>query len=206
MNLTNYPEPTGTLINKKRGSTNFKQCGWCDYASGTHRYDYCIEGKCSLLRSYSKDVHWDDKCNFITASKSELTELIKYHNCEIQNLKVQISMYKEYISILKNLETDANYKPTLPRDREYNYFNIGDKVAVFVERKWHFGEVTDGHTYHDGIVSYVLEDIGSGGLGVSRPEILLKEEYEWFKRYPEEYEIWCKKAYEGIKQSPAPIE
>ena len=46
-------EPPEELRDKKTGTSNFRRCGWCNYAMGTHRYGYCISGKCELLDDYN---------------------------------------------------------------------------------------------------------------------------------------------------------
>jgi hypothetical protein len=207
--LTDYHEPSIEYRSKLHGSTTLKQCGWCIYASGTHRYSYCIEGSCSLQKSYSKDIKWDNKCLFINASKSEIKAFIEHHEYDIKNHESSIERHKKYIIELQKIESEAPERPSLPDDRPHDHFNIDDHVAVWQGDKWYFGEVRNGYRHQDGCVSFCLDGIGPQeandkefpfkegfwGLGVSVPIILLKSEYDFFKDNQKEYDIWCEKAY-----------
>lgn len=209
-----YPEPTGKDTGRERGSTTLKQCGWCEYASGVHRYGYCIEGTCRLLRSYSKDVHWDDKCQVAESSKADLGKLIEYHQWEIENHKKSVVNITNYIKVLGEVRETASARPPLPSNRKHTHFNLSDPIAVYIEGQWEFGEVRMGYRHHDGCVSYWLEDKGpqSGafwGSGYAVPTVMLKGEWEYFRDNTEEYDVWCKGAYRekynGRVLDPAPI-
>ena len=198
--LTKYPEPPDSEKHRKRGETTLKQCGWCEFAGGTHRYDYCIEGNCSLQRDYSDEIHWDDKCLFLDASQNEIKSCIDYHFYKIKEAEKSIERHNKYIYKLKELHGSAKYTPQLPENREYNHFNEGDRIALYFESKWLFGEVVAGYRHHDGCVSYKLDNFGPQqngfwGCGVAIPHVMLESEYVWFKSHPKEYELWCKKAY-----------
>ena len=193
-------EPTGNLILRERGSTTFKECGWCEYATGSHRYNYCISGCCELRKDYDAEVKWSDKCFFSDASKSDIQALIDYHERDIKNSKEHILREEKYIKKLSSLIKAAVTRPPLPSDRKYNHFNTGDEVAVFINDKWHFGKVAPGYRHHDGCVSYILKDIGPQEkdfweCGVAVPIVLLKNEYDFFKKNNKEYDAWCKTAY-----------
>jgi hypothetical protein len=211
-----YPEPSGEIVARERGATTLIECGWCEYASGTHRYNYCISGHCSLQKSYSKEVHWDDKCYFLTTSQSDVLNLIDYHKREIKNAENEIKREKKYIKLLEKKFFEAPKRPDLPENRKYNHFKLGSDVAVYFkeDNKWHFGKVVLGYRHEDGCVSYVLKDIGPQtgnfwGCGVSVPIVMLKSEYDFFEDHPDEYKIWCEKAYNktynGEKLVIAPI-
>lgn len=89
----------------------------------------------------------------------------------------------------------------LPWDRDYDCFNIGDKVAVYFDDHggWYFGEVKSGYRHHDGCVSYRLNDIGPQekgfwGSGYAVPSVLLLSEYEYLRANPEYYKWWRRAA------------
>lgn len=210
--MKDYKEPTKQEdLNRERNSTTLKQCGWCEFASGMHRYNYCIEGKCHLDKSYSKDVHWDTPCKFSNASKYEIKSIIDSHKYEIDSCKGQIKSHENYIKKLLTLKKTAVKRPALPDDRETEHFKLGVGVAVYFDDKWHFGKVVSGYRTYDGCVSYDLDDYPKKGIGCGNavPIVMLKSEYDWFKENPKEYLIWCDKAYKesynGNKLDVAPI-
>ena len=105
-------------------------------------------------------------------------------------------------------------KVKIPSQRNPNHFDIDDPVYVyrFEDGKWYFGHVRNGYRHHDGCVSFRLFGIGPQdedtepatslfsqggywGMGFAVPNVLKKEEYEWFKSHPEEYFEWCQHAY-----------
>ncbi|MDA3808603.1 MAG: hypothetical protein PF440_11915 [Thiomicrorhabdus sp.] len=196
MNKDPEKEPQGRDINKESNSTTLKQCGWCKYAFGSHRYNYCISGSCSLRKSYGSEVKWSDKCFFLDASKKDIEAIVKNHKCRIKASKSSIRSREEHIRTLKVLSKDAVNRPTLPDDRKHDHFNIDDAVCVYFENSWHFGFVCNGYRHQHGCVSYVLDGRdGTLGCGMSVPVVLLRTEYDFFKENLDEYKIWCSIAY-----------
>lgn len=196
-------EPPEHMRANEYDSTCFKQCGWCRYASGSHRFNYCIEGRCGLLRNYGdeSEVKWDTPCKLKGCSKDELEALQRYHDYKIDSAKTTIVRHKEYKDALKILGKSAPTRPALPDDRKSDHFNLEDKVRVFYEGTWKTGTVKYGYRHHDGCVSYRLDNVGPQetgfwGSGLAIPHILLEKEYQFFKENPEEYDVWCKKAYD----------
>lgn len=206
-------EPTGEMVAWESGSTTLKQCGWCEYVWGSRRYNYCIEGTCALLEKYSfssdkTQVKWNDKCFFSTALQSEVKSLIEGHEYSIELAKKDIEDRKKYVEILNGMYNNKDYVPPLPEHRKHDHFNIGSKVAVWHQDKWFFGEVQSGYRHHDGCVSYRLDGIGPQGpgdnenftgfwgSGMSIPHVILTGEYLFFKKNPQIYKQWCKKAYD----------
>jgi hypothetical protein len=188
-------EPT---TDKIPNSTTLKQCGWCEYASGTHRYNYCISGRCQLGRSHDIEIKWSDKCKFIDASQSDIDAVIGNHLRTVTEAENTIERYNNYIGTLEAM--NKPYRPPLPDDRKHDHFNIDNLVMVNHKGKWIAGEVKFGYRHHDGCVSYKLDGVGpqeSGfwGMGYAVPTVLLRDEYQFFKDNPEQYEIWAKKAY-----------
>jgi hypothetical protein len=93
---------------------------------------------------------------------------------------------------------------------------MGKEIAVYLDeyKRWYFGKVAPGYRSGDGCVSYILRGIGpqSGsfwGCGVCTPIVMLKSEYDFFKKNPNEYKIWCERAYDkdfnGKRIEIAPI-
>lgn len=216
-------EPPESMVGRKCGSTNFKQCGWCEHASGSHRYEYCISGKCQLQRSYDNEIKWDTQCLFTDASKSDIRALIDYKKRGIGNSRNSIKRNQNHIEILSELKKKADARPPLPGDRESEHFKIGKKVMVAIAEKkgdtrcWYEGEVKNGYRHQDGCVSFRLDDIGPQGAndtdfpfkdgywgcGICVPTVMLKTEYIFFLNNLDAFAIWKRKVevkdYNGDK-------
>ncbi len=208
-------EPPERMINREQGSTNFKQCGWCEYAMGSHRHNYCISGSCQLQRSYDDDIKWDTLCLFVSTSQADIQALIGYKEYRIKGAEDSIQQYKKYIEILSKMKEEAPVRPPLPNDRKFGHFNIDDEVMVASAEKdaednalrWYSGKVKDGYRHQDGCVSFCLNGIGPQeandtefpfkggywGTGICVPTIILKSEYDFFVDNPSEFEIWKEK-------------
>ena len=105
-------------------------------------------------------------------------------------------------------------KFTFPNDRPWDFFNIGEKIVVYLDLTyddskpipdglsekdsgWYTGNVQHGYRHHDGCVSYRMDGIGpqgdeddfSGywGSGSSWPGIMKAEEFSYFSKHPKEY-------------------
>ena len=223
--MARYHEPPGNMQNNEHNSTKMEQCGWCEYCSGSHRFQYCIEGNCSLMKSYSKKRRWDDKCFFKDASRADIQALIDNHGYSIRTAVTSIKRHRQYINVLNALKIKATERPPLTCDRKHDHFNIDNPIAVWFQdkNKWFFGTVKKGYRHHDGCVSYQLDGIGpqegndkefpyKGGFwgnGVSVPISMLKSEYDFFESNLNEYEKWAKLAYDkdfnGKQLEVAPI-
>ena len=198
--ITDIKEPPTHLQERESNSTTLEQCGWCEYASGSHRYNYCIKGSCSLSKSYSKDVIWSDKCKFIDASQTDIDAIVKNHEGTIKQNDRSTERQKEYIKILSGIREKAVFRPPLPDDRKHDHFNLNEPLRVYYENKWQTGEVKEGYRHHDGCVSYRMDDIGPQekgfwGNGYAIPTVLLENEYQFFKENTKEYLKWCEIAY-----------
>lgn len=207
-------EPALERRNNAYGSTTLKQCGWCEYASGSHRYNYCISGRCSLDKSYNKEVNWKDSCKFLDASKADVDAIINNHKWQIESATGTILRHKEYTKILKRLKNGLPERPALPDDRKGSHFEIDAPVRVWLEGNWVKGVVKYGYRHQDGRVSYKLEGRGPQevefwGQDISTPTILLESEWQFFANNPSEYKVWSEKAYDkkfnGLILNIAPI-
>lgn len=197
-------EPPVAFRDREAGSTNFERCGWCIHCFGTHRFSYCIQGRCELQPSYSAEVTWKTCCQFKDISKHELTSIIAHKRHTIHDHKSAITLAKKQIAILQSIRKTATTLPPLPGNRCYDYYNVGDKVRVFVaqegQEKWFAGSVELGYRHHDGCVSYRLDGFGPQekgfwGCGTASPYILLEKEYKFFVKHQDKYLQWCAKAY-----------
>jgi hypothetical protein len=206
--MTSYPEPPEELRDKEFNSTTLKQCGWCKYASGSHRYTYCIEGSCRLIyasfKLRDKEVHWDTECILSNYTSTDIQQLIEKTEYRIKESQGQIQRCRGYIKELEKLKEGRPWRPPLPDQRKYNHFNIDDKIACWYEpdRKWYFGEVKKGYRHQDGCVSYRLDGLGPQernfwGCGTGVPTIILRSEFDWFANHSDKYLDWMKEACDG---------
>ena len=217
-----YPEPewTAANMNRERGDTTFKQCGWCEYADGGLGRDSCyLESKCSLMSTYGigSQTYWDTSCIFKHLSSTDLKGATQYHKNIINEFIKKIQDHKKYIAILKaQMKKTGNDKtPPLVSNRASEYFNIGDRIRLFLDGdieggitdgkvEYVKGTVVNGYRHHDGCVSYVLDDYPESqkgwGCGVCMPFIMLEKDYQFFKKHLDKFRIWLEfqdKDYNG---------
>lgn len=194
-------------MNRKKGDTTFKQCGWCEHAScGSVRYGCYLSTRCSLLKRYGigSDVFWDTACIVNHLGKADFDSVISSKKYQIEENKRSIEYAKKEIAVVKTLASSKVKKPPLPNNRVCDYYNIGDIVLIFCENKWNRGIVVPGYLHHDGCVSYVLDDYPKSkkgwGCGYSVPCVLKKWEYRYFQKNLKDFQIWLNfsdKEYNG---------
>lgn len=200
--MKDYPEPKWTAknINRKRGDTTLKQCGWCEYAEGgSARYNCLLWTSCGLIptyEEYNKDLHWDTECIVMKLGKFDFNRLVENKEYKIEEAKNTIERAKEKIKTLKGLIQKEI--PCLPNNRPADYFNNNDIVYVFYKNKWARGIIVSGYRSHDGCVSYILDDYsesqpknkGAWGCGISVPIVIKQWEYDYFKDNLKAFKIW----------------
>jgi len=203
------------LLNGNNDVTTFNMCGWCKHnGSGSFRYNYMIHGSCSILNSagIGCERFTNTLCYFTGDSKKDNKVVIglkKSVKRTIENIKKR----QEYISYLNILLKTAKNHPVLSNHRKYDHFNLNDKVVCYignwndkgngpiVDDKFVEGVVINGYRHHNGCVSVCydikihngdyLEGRG-GGYGSSRPEVMLKSEFEHFLNNMDYVRIWTK--------------
>lgn len=210
-------EPKGEMRDRLPGTTTLESCGWCKYAHGSHRHNYCISGSCDLQKSYAEDVTWDMTCVFKETSKADVDAMIRNHQWSLAGAKNSIERYKKNIKTLKTIRKRCPDRPCMPEDRKCDHFNLEDSIRLVYEGKWIPGVVKNGYRHHDGCVSYRLEGIGPQGgegsfwgIGMAVPTIMLLKEFLYFRDNPEEFKSWskrvCAKSYNGKTIDLLPIE
>lgn len=200
-------EPPVEMREKAKGSTNMEQCGWCDNAWGSHRYGYCISGRCDLMKDCGDEIKWNTRCLLGNMSRNDIVALVDYHKREIKNSEQNIRNEKQHISDLKRIAKKRGYRPPLPFDRKHDHFKLNKRVVVYINEygKWCFGDIREGYRTYDGCVSYKLDDIGPQvgefwGCGACTPIVMLEGEYKWFKKHPDEYDMWFALAIKDTKE------
>ena len=152
------PEWTKENIDKKRGDTTFKRCGWCEHrGSGSYRNDCMLDGRCPLLKSHAKRVQWDTECIIKQLGKQDIESLVGNKEYTIRENREAIQRAEAAIAILHALSESAPSSPALAKNREHDHFNTGDGVFFYYQGEWIHGTVTKGYRSHDGCVSYVVD-------------------------------------------------
>jgi hypothetical protein len=102
------------------------------------------------------------------------------------------------------------HKPTFPKDRACNYFNLGDRAVVhvnqmgdkFLQAGFFYGFVIGGWRHHDGAVHVVTDEKISNnkfydGHNVSgyygSPLFMLKNDFQYLLRHPKFVKTYLEK-------------
>lgn len=93
---TDVERPSDGQAKQDRGSTDFKQCGWCRHANGVHWHNCCLEGVCNARIPGSRAVVWPDDCFFLTASSEDLVAIVGHHQREAAHHE---GLMREHIAI-----------------------------------------------------------------------------------------------------------
>jgi hypothetical protein len=201
------PDWTAETMNRKKGDTTFKQCGWCVHAgSGSYRYSCMLDGSCKLLKGYRNEVKFDTPCKVVGLGKGDIADIVRSKEYEIKTAKDNIKETKKEIDVLKSLKVKDS--PPLAESRDHDHFNLGDRVFVFYEGRWNPGTVVNGYRHHDGCVSYVLDAYpeskpgkkGPWGCGMSVPGVIKEWEFSYFQAHRDEFKLWLAaqdRAYNG---------
>lgn len=213
MGWTTYPEPEWTADNMNRDSDawTFKQCGWCKYGGGVHRYNCMIEGSCDILDHTVDDykdykdktkVYWNTPCKITDMSRAEAKYWVRHYDYIIKNKHSEIKRLKNAQTDLADLAPELHYLPEIPSERE-NDPPKGERVRVFLSKLdqpkqypkgWYKATVVDGYRTGDGCISYVIDSIPESkkgwGCGSARPEVITESDYQFFKEHPDLFMEW----------------
>jgi len=193
-------EPPESIRDKVSGSTTLKQCGWCKYATGNHRVNYCISGECRL-QSYGSDIKWDTPCQIIKLGKKDVNNLIHQKSSEIDDLIRNIESKKDHIMELMEIMETCKDSPVLPENRSTDHFSLEDLMVIHFHPEnetpyWISGTVKRGYRHRDGAVSYMLaENTGPQeqpfwGSGIGIGSVMLLHEALYLYENPDEASSW----------------
>lgn len=149
------------------------------------------------------------KANVLLLGKENISYLV---NIMEEDMKSKLNTKKEIksaITMLKEFGKKSKKKPILPLLREYNHFNVGDKIVVYLRgklkkvsgKKFIKATVIDGFRHHDGLVSFEADEKfskedylqGKGGcVGSYNAEVLLETEFRALINDPDFTKIWLK--------------
>lgn len=198
-------EPIGVEAESiEYNSTTFSICGWCKHrGGGSCRFNYMISGSCSFLYEQPEDNYdkfkWDTPCILRTFSESDFEEMVKNIDLEIEEEKVKREGIRAAISKMQSiLDTVDEDKPYLMSLRPHDYFNVGDRMKIYMRHfkdhiadgDWVSASCIFGYRHHDGCVSYQTDypihtnlsyyEGRGGGVGSSRPEAIKESDFEYF--------------------------
>ncbi|MBI3572091.1 hypothetical protein HY091_00960 [Candidatus Kaiserbacteria bacterium] len=193
---------------RKRGETTFNRCGWCKWASGsTCRYSYNITSSCSLLggnEDLGGENKFDTHCLMTGLTAQQVaTQVVRFEK-QVKDLLWKRDKVRHGIKLLQMMKKVEPVKPYLMSLRPHDHFNVGDDAMAYIGQwpkdnehtlvahgKWAPVTIVFGYRHHDGCISALGEfpihsntsyDGGRGyGAGMSRPEILLRSEFEWLR-------------------------
>ena len=187
MNIDYDREPPKELQDKACNSTTMEQCAFCFYAMGSHRFNYCIEGKCTLVPQYTigENIKWNTPCILKNQGKKTI-EALSYRGLnEVKDLEAQVVRLHQNISKLDSLVETSKDLPVLASLRNHDHFSIGDDVVVYITANgdmpqpismWMTAKVIPGYRHHDGRVSFKLNgvtpDSGDWGCGSHVTDVL----------------------------------
>jgi len=204
---TKDPEPLDAASKNREGNaTTFNMCGWCKHSGGgSCRYGYHITTTCNLLGDSSSETRFNTPCLLQNKTAEEIATQVTRIESEITNLLARREKVRDGIKLLQHLKKGAPEKPYLMSLRPHDHFNVGDEVMVYIgqwgkntEHKslikdgvWVPAIIVFGYRHHDGCVSYqtlfpihtnmsFFEGRG-GGSGMSRPEVLLRSEFNYLQ-------------------------
>lgn len=181
------PEPlTPESETRKRGTTTFNLCGWCDHTGGgSCRFNYHITTTCELLYTYdqpignetmkvygsdyvSRELKFNTPCVLkqLTAEQCEL--VIKSIQANIENHKRERDQIRVVIDILQQQLRLAGtaIKPWIISNRPCKYMEVGDAMVIYVggwskekivTGDWVKAIGVFGYRHQDGCLSYLTE-------------------------------------------------
>jgi hypothetical protein len=188
--MSREPEWNAENMNKKKGDTTLKTCGWCQYQGcGSYRHSCMLSGDCELMKSYGneREVEFDTVCKIIQLSPDDVSAIIKSKEYDIKESENSIKESKKEIEALRKIKKTLKYKPMLADSRPYNYYNVNDVVYTYCYdgNVWKKAKVVEGYRHHDGCVSFIYEGTivepgHAPGAGCGRPELLKEKEFQYF--------------------------
>ncbi len=147
------PEPLGIQYEQRaHGSTNYNICGWCEHASGSHRFSYCISGGCQLLsemregadRVYGEDVEgeapyyhhevkFDTPCQLHALTSEQCQGIVNGIVFKVGVTLAKRELVRAAIRKLIQLRDAADGdRPWLVGFRPHDYMNVGDELVVYI--------------------------------------------------------------------------
>jgi hypothetical protein len=185
-------------MSRKRNTTTMNVCGWCKFVGGGwRRYEYIFSSHCALMPE--TNVTFNTPC-VITSGSQELLEMVVSNLIfEKDSAIAKRRQIGRYLRILSKIHKNTERKPALPNYRPDGWFNVGDRVAIFVLGKgdegvithdaFVIGTVTKGYRHHNGFVTVVTNEVvcrkndSNDGFHLylrdNMPEVL----HEWELRY-----------------------
>jgi hypothetical protein len=197
----NHPKLYGLVD----GDTTCSMCGWCKYrGGGSYVGGYMISGSCDFFSNAGLDRRClvNTICLLKYCNPKDIKSLVDKLKKKLKFVESEVINSTKKIISLKKLMLKASSKVPVGFDnRPCDWFNIGD-AAVFYVGGWKGDakllttdkfipcKIINGYRHQDGCVSTVAEikvhdgsNLDGYGLasGMSRPEVMLKWEFDYLR-------------------------
>jgi hypothetical protein len=217
--------------NRPKGATTFNVCGWCKHAIGSIGCRGChITSLCGLIpmelgdgsgRQGEEEFCFNTPCALINRTDSFIRACVEHLTTKRKEAEECILLAEQKKWYLLNIYSMAKEKPIFSNERYDSHFDVGNRVACFVnfdgivcKPGFVFGEVVKNYNRNtDSPLSVVTDEQThdntdmKDGYGLefcspSRPDIMLKEEYDYLKANPDYLEVWLKAIPDRYSSKP----
>lgn len=205
---------------RRRGGTNFKYCGWCEYFTGdrAERGNCVLKGRCCLIPphfnngsgwSEAEPFYFDHECRFEWESQDFFEACCDYLRARVSSAWWHHEEAIDFAEYLALLASTVESKPIFPKSRKNDHFRVGDAVTVCLP----YGRNCSPELEGVFVAAYVaqedeekgeivittavaIDDFGTSRLSyrVRKPTILRREEYDYLRQHPEYRKIWLRNA------------
>lgn len=205
---------------RRRGGTNFKYCGWCEYFTGdrAERGNCVLKGRCCLIPphfnngsgwSEAEPFYFDHECRFEWESQDFFEACCDYLRARVSSAWYHFEEAIDYAEYLALLAGTAMSKPIFPKARKSDHFRVGDEVTVFIPHRQDIYPDLEGESIVARVVglnanagevklatAFPLNDAGETVLcqKIRKPTILKCGEYDHLRQHPEYRKIWLRNA------------
>lgn len=221
MSYMGIPEPLDEAsINRDHFATTFNFCGWCEHADRTAcRSHYAITANCNLIPKKFEDgsklyeeseFRFNTPCALANGNQDLIDLSVISLRTKLSKKVAEKSRISEKVRYITKVMKKAEEKPYLADHRPSDWFEIGEEVVCFIPKndvdaivKGAFvtGKVINGYRHGEGCVSICTDRKVHNGdscdghgiwLGMSRPEVLHRWEFEYLKTHHDYLEVWTR--------------
>lgn len=183
---------------RKPGATTFNICGWCRFASDAE-HGCALMPACMLMphecgngSGYAGTRFWYNHECELTRSTQALLILCEEHLEARKALAIgrkrEVGTIASYLS---HLISRAEQKPRLCAYRDDAWASPGAEIVFFDAETCQFktgqlNRIDQSQIYFD------LTDDSCSTWRTFRPEIMLRNEYDYFRQHPDYFRIWLR--------------
>ena len=146
--------------------------------------------------------------DIIFAGRENIERMIGSWRSKSERSRSEMIRALDKASTLEKLFVFSKAKPIFAGHRPHDYFNVGDRVMVYianwdnriVDKHWAAGEVIISYRHHDGCVSFRLDERVSSGdcldghggsSGLAHPSVVKEWEYNYLRNHTDFAEYWA---------------